>query len=59
MQKTMTQLDPIDGLAEIVYNDNMTFCQLNGNVAQLTLQWMPKDGEADPRTITFTYGAVS
>ena len=55
----MTQLDPVDGLAEIVYDDNVSFCQLNGNVAQLVLQWTPKGTEVDPRNITFIFGAVS
>ena len=56
MQKTVSQSDPMDGLATVV----LIKSNCNANNAVLTLRWDAKSGEgADPRFITFNFSAVS
>ena len=59
----MTILDPMDGLARIVYDNNVSFCRLGGPSAWLTLRWQPEYNgsivEPEQRTISFNFSAVS
>lgn len=61
MQQTVTLLDPMDGLAGIMYDNNRSFCRLGGPSAWLTLRWQPKNAivEPDYRNMAFNFSAVS
>ena len=62
-QKTVTLLDPMDGLARIMYDNNASFCRLGGPSAWLTLWWQPGSNgtimEPNQRTMSFNFSAVS